>query len=112
MELLLTGYPGFLAGSIKDYFESQGWQVDTLGLLDSPEEEKKEAENTLNVIETGTGFFTVTEVRPLQLLKAPFSMLVTLLGMVIEVRPLQEEKAEFPMLVTLLGIVIEVRPLQ
>ena len=45
----------------------------------------------------------VTEVRPLQPLKAEFPMLVTLLEMVIDVKPLQAEKAEFPMLVTLLG---------
>lgn len=36
MELLLTGYPGFLAGSIKKYFEQKNWHVDSLGLLDVP----------------------------------------------------------------------------
>ena len=40
MKLLLTGYPGFLASSIKDWFEGQGWEVDTLGLLPFPEGEK------------------------------------------------------------------------
>lgn len=39
MKLLLTGYPGFLAGSIKDYFEQADWTVDTLGLLD-PSDDK------------------------------------------------------------------------
>lgn len=38
MKLLLTGYPGFLASSIKDWFESNGWTVDTLGLLPFPKE--------------------------------------------------------------------------
>lgn len=41
MDLLLTGYPGFLSGSIKSYFEQQNWHVDTLGLLDAPVEEKQ-----------------------------------------------------------------------
>ncbi|MBO4491389.1 MAG: NAD-dependent epimerase/dehydratase family protein [Lentisphaeria bacterium] len=36
MKLFLTGYPGFLASSIKTWFEEQGWQVDTLGLLAFP----------------------------------------------------------------------------
>ena len=36
-------------------------------------------------------------------------MLVTLDGIVTEVRPLQSLKADSPMLVTLLGIVMEVR---
>ena len=36
MKLLLTGYPGFLASTIKDWFESKGWEVDTLGLLPFP----------------------------------------------------------------------------
>lgn len=36
MKLLLTGYPGFLSGSIKTWFESTGWDVDTLGLLSPP----------------------------------------------------------------------------
>ena len=40
MDLLLTGYPGFLAGAIKDYFENHKWSVDTLGLLDVPSNEK------------------------------------------------------------------------
>lgn len=35
--LLLTGYPGFLASSIKEWFESEGWEVDTLGLLPFPQ---------------------------------------------------------------------------
>ncbi len=37
MKLLLTGYPGFLAASIKEWFESNGWEVDTLGLLPFPQ---------------------------------------------------------------------------
>lgn len=37
MKLLLTGYPGFLASSIKEWFETKGWEVDTLGLLPFPE---------------------------------------------------------------------------
>ena len=41
MELLLTGYPGFLASTIKTWFEDRGWQVDTLGLLAFPEGEKR-----------------------------------------------------------------------
>ena len=55
---------------------------------------------------------TVTEVRPEQPENAPYSMLVTLLGMVTEVRPEQPENAPYSMLVTLLGIVTEVRPEQ
>ena len=38
MKLLLTGYPGFLASTIKDWFESKGWVVDTLGLLPFPQD--------------------------------------------------------------------------
>ena len=37
MKILLTGYPGFLASSIKEWFESKGWEVDTLGLLPYPQ---------------------------------------------------------------------------
>ena len=37
MKLLLTGYPGFLASSIKEWFESKGWEVDTMGLLPIPQ---------------------------------------------------------------------------
>ena len=37
MKLLLTGYPGFLASSIKEWFEKEHWEVDTLGLLPCPE---------------------------------------------------------------------------
>lgn len=40
MKLLLTGYPGFLASSIKTWFEDRQWQVDTLGLPAFPEGEK------------------------------------------------------------------------
>ena len=36
MKLLLTGYPGFLARSIKAWFEQADWNVDTLGLLKLP----------------------------------------------------------------------------
>ena len=53
----------------------------------------------------------VTEVSPLQVLKAETPILVTELGMVrAPVRPLQPAKASFPILVTELGIVIEVNP--
>ena len=52
----------------------------------------------------------VTEVRPLQLLKAWSPMLITLSGMVMEVRLLQLSKADLPILVTLSGIVTEVIP--
>lgn len=38
MKVLLTGYPGFLASSIKGWFESKGWKVDTLGLLPFPQD--------------------------------------------------------------------------
>lgn len=41
MKLLLTGYPGFLASSIKSWFEDHNWQVDTLGLMAFPEGEKQ-----------------------------------------------------------------------
>jgi len=41
MNLLLTGYPGFLANSIKDFFERQEWHVDTLGLLEKPQYEQQ-----------------------------------------------------------------------
>ena len=54
----------------------------------------------------------VTEVRPLQSLKAFCPISLTLLGIETEVRPLHPSKADSPMLVTLLGIVTEVRPLQ
>ena len=47
----------------------------------------------------------VTEVRPLQPLKAELPMLVTLLGMVTEARTLHSEKVFGPMLVTELGII-------
>ena len=40
------------------------------------------------------------EVKPTQLPKAAYPMLVTELGIVIEVKPEQPEKAQFPMLVT------------
>ena len=39
-------------------------------------------------------------VRPVQPKKAQFSMLVTLLGIVILVRPVQSSKAESPIIVT------------
>ena len=54
----------------------------------------------------------VTEVRELQLWKADFPIVVTLLGMVTEVRELQSLKAPKPIVVTLLGMVTEVRELQ
>lgn len=40
MKLLLTGYPGFLARSIKIWFEQEGWMVDTLGLQELSSDEK------------------------------------------------------------------------
>ena len=51
------------------------------------------------------------DVKLVQSLKAPGSMIVTLLGMVIVFRPLQPENALVPMLVTLSGMVTEVSPL-
>ena len=53
-----------------------------------------------------------TEVRELQSLKVPSSIVVTLFGMVTEVRELQLQKANSPIVVTLLGMVTEVRELQ
>ena len=50
------------------------------------------------------------EVRPLQPWKAPISMIVTLLGIVIEVSPLQPQKAQPPIFHTLLGIVVFLHP--
>ena len=55
---------------------------------------------------------TIMEVRPLQLLKAEYSIFVTLFGMLMEVRLLQLEKAELPIFVTLSGIFMEERLLQ
>ena len=54
----------------------------------------------------------VTEVRDLQLSKAPPPISVTLFGMVTEVRDLQSEKAFTPIVVTLFGMVTEVSELQ
>ena len=48
-----------------------------------------------------------TEVRELQSLKVPSSIVVTLFGMVTEVRELQLQKANSPIVVTLLGMVTE-----
>ena len=48
----------------------------------------------------------------MQLRKACFPMLVTLLGMSMEVKLVQREKAYIPILVTPSGMVMEVRPLQ
>ena len=45
MKLLLTGYPGFLARSIKAWFEQAGWNVDTLGLLELASDEKGSGEH-------------------------------------------------------------------
>ena len=52
----------------------------------------------------------VIEVRLVQPLKAPYSILVTELGIVTEVRLEQPSKALSPILVTEFGIVTEVRP--
>ena len=57
-----------------------------------------------------TEFGMVTEVRPLQPLKASYPMLVTEFGMVKEVRPLQPAKALSLMLVTELGITVLLHP--
>ena len=51
----------------------------------------------------------VIEVRPEQLQKAYFPILVTLLGIVIDLRLEQPSKARSPILVTLSGIVIDLR---
>ena len=56
--------------------------------------------------------FQLTVVSPVQLRKAPKSMLVTLLGIVMLVSPVQFWKAPPPMLVTLSGIVTLVSPVQ
>ena len=50
------------------------------------------------------------EIRPLQPENALFSMLVTLLGIVMEVRPVQPEKAKLPIEVMVLGIVEFLHP--
>ena len=55
-----------------------------------------------------TALGMVTEVRPLQLLKAPSPMVVTELGMETYVRPVQSEKAALPMEMTELGMVTDV----
>ena len=52
----------------------------------------------------------VTEVSPVQSLKASSPIEVTELGMVIEVSPVQPQKASSPIEVTELGMVTEVRP--
>ena len=52
------------------------------------------------------------DVKPSQLEKALFPILVTELGIVIDVKPLQAKKAQLPILVTELGIVIDVKPVQ
>ena len=57
-------------------------------------------------------FNDVIEVRLVQPLRAPYSILVTELPIVIEVRPVQLRKDRFPMLVTESGIVTEVRLVQ
>jgi hypothetical protein len=51
----------------------------------------------------------VTEVRPVQFLKASLAIVVTLLGIIIDVSPVQLLKALGPIDVTLLGIVTDVR---
>jgi hypothetical protein len=54
----------------------------------------------------------VTLARLVQRKKAPFSILVTLFGMVTLVRLVQREKAPLSMLVTLFGMVTLVRLVQ
>ena len=54
----------------------------------------------------------MTEVRLEQPLKAPYPILVTVLGIMTEVRLEQPEKTELPILVTELRIVTEVRLVQ
>jgi hypothetical protein len=51
----------------------------------------------------------ITEVKPVQLLKALGPMNVTEFPMVTEFKPIQSRKAIIPMIVTELGIVIEVK---
>jgi len=41
MKLLLTGYPGFIAAEIKTWFETNGWEVDTLSLAPFPDNTRK-----------------------------------------------------------------------
>ena len=48
-----------------------------------------------------TEFPIVTDVNPVQLLKAWLPICVTEFGIVTDVNPMQPEKARFPMLVTL-----------
>jgi Na+-translocating ferredoxin:NAD+ oxidoreductase RnfD subunit len=55
---------------------------------------------------------TYIATRLLQPLKAPFPMLITLLGMVMLVRLVQPEKAPCPMLITLSGMVMLARLVQ
>ena len=52
------------------------------------------------------------EVRFLQPQNVPFSIDVTLVGMMMEVRLLQAQNVPFPIDVTLVGMLMEVRPLQ
>ena len=54
----------------------------------------------------------VIDVKPLQLLKAPYPILVTEFGIVIDVNLLQFVKAQSPILVTEFGMVTDVKRLQ
>ena len=54
----------------------------------------------------------VTDVKPLQPLKADHPILVTEFGMVTDVKPLQPSKAPSPILATEFGISTDVNPLQ
>ena len=53
----------------------------------------------------------VSEVRPVQPLKASPSMVVKLLGNVIDFKPVQPWKAKSPIFVTLLGITVFLHPI-
>ena len=66
----------------------------------------------VDAIAGGVVFREVTDFKPLQPEKAPFPIVVTLLGMVREVKPLQPLKAYSPIDLTLLGMVTEFKPLQ
>ena len=52
-KLLLTGYPGFLASAIKEWFEKNDWQVDTLGILPFPDGESQSGSHIIcNIAES------------------------------------------------------------
>ena len=57
----------------------------------------------------GTGFSELISVNPVQPLKAKFSIVVTLLGIVSDVRLRQSLKAITPIEVTLFGMVTDAK---